>query len=147
MRTKLEFFFTLLILAGFSIAVVMAGNWPMRTSLFPLMIGGIGISMAFAQVIIYLRKERKETKARPADQPAAADSIRRRLVVFGWVLGFFASTVLFGFQWGLPGIIFLYLKLDGREKLLLSIFLAALSWAILYGLKNFLHLPLHEGFL
>lgn len=144
MRANLEFLFTLLIFAGFSIAVFMARKWPMQTSLFPLIIGGIGTSMALAQLIVHFNGQ---MKGRPTARPVADYGARTKLVAFGWVLGFFASAILFGFQWGVPGVIFLYLKLDGKEKLALSIFLAALSWAILYGWNNFLHLPLLEGIL
>ena len=143
MRGIPELLLIIIIIAGYGGALFKAKSWPLQTSLFPFIVSGIGISLAITQLIIFFTKA-KEVES--DDSRKTQSKNKTALLTIGWILGFFFSTALLGFQWGLPVIIFLYLKISGKEKLFLAILLAGTSWVILYGLKTFLNLPLHSGF-
>ena len=129
MRGKPELVLIVAIIAGYGGALIKARSWPLQTCLFPLIVSGIGISLAIAQLIIFFVKAKE---GNPRDLGKTQSENKTALSTLGWILGFFVTTVLFGFQWGLPAIIFLYLKISGKEKLFLAIPLSILSWFIIY---------------
>jgi len=139
---KLDFFLILFMLLAFGGALIMAKDWPLGPSLFPLVIGAIGVSMAIRALITLLTKGNGG-----APRGSGRVFVKRELTTFGWILGFFGISVLLGFQWGLPGITLLYLKFEGRVKSGLSILLSAICWGFLYAMRSLLHLPLPEGFI
>ncbi|MFC1893719.1 hypothetical protein ACFLYR_06825 [Chloroflexota bacterium] len=143
MRDKLDFFFTLAIILLFGGALLSTVKWPLTTSLFPFVIGGFGISLAVFRFIALVKITHGVTSGATESEVFH----KRDLISFGWIASFFGSAVLLGFQWGLPGIILLYLKFVGRQRLIISILLSAVSWGLLYAAIKLLHLPLYKGLL
>jgi len=145
MRLDLELVFVVAIIAIYGVALFMAKGWPLQTALFPVLVSGVGLSLAITLLITRVArdKEGRDSELREVQRT----NKKKVLSGFMWILVFFGTTSFLGFQWGLPGVILVYLKFDGKEKMALSTFLAAICWFIIYSLKAFLHLPLYSGHL
>ena len=132
-------------------AVVSAFEWPWKAALFPLAIGIPMFFLAGAEVlwVILGSAHRGETKDFQLSQHLPARvTLRRTASVMAWTLGFFAAIVLLGFQIAVPLLVFLYLKIAGRESWRLSLVFTAVVWAIFYGLfDQLLHLPFPDGWI
>jgi len=139
-----EFLLILFVTILFGVALLMAKDWPIHASLFPIFIASVGMVLAITRLIMYAVRRKEDSRKEPA---AAHPFQRGELHSFVWILAFFAITALLGFQWGLPAIIFSYLKFDGKERMVLAILLTAIAWGILYCFSHFIHLPLHDGLL
>ena len=78
--------------------------------------------------------------------PAIAN--RRTLLAFGWVLGFFLLILLFGFTFAVPLVVFLFLKVQARERWGISLFLTGSSLVFFFGLFVWLlNIPFAEGWI
>ncbi len=78
--------------------------------------------------------------------PAVAT--RRTLLAFGWVLGFFVLILLVGFTLSVPLLVFLFLKVQAREKWGITLFLTASSLVFFFGLFVWmLNIPFAEGWI
>lgn len=128
--------------AIFATGVVMALAWPAETSTFPIVMGGTGLALALAALVTDIRL----MIAGPAGEEAAdqADSSRIN-ATFAWILGFFASVFLLGFQWGLPLITLFYYRFEARLSWIVSLILAVVVWFFLYFVATALYLPLYDG--
>jgi hypothetical protein len=72
----------------------------------------------------------------------------RSLAAAGWILGFFAAILLFGFLVAVPVFLLAYLRFQARESWLFSIVFTAIVWAVFWGLFDYaLHLPFASGVL
>jgi len=132
-----------LCLMGVAIAALIpATKWPFRTSLFPITIGIPVFLTALADLLLGLF-QKKETRpkespmGRPdvsseADDPALA--LRRTLSIFGWILGFFLLILLVGFTIAAPLYVFLYLKVQGKERWGFTFILTGGTFIFFYGL-------------
>ena len=130
------FSFGLAALAAY--AVYAAMGWPAKAALFPLTMGIPLLALAIAQTAMELRD-------RPAQDGARADR-RRVLAVFAWMGAFIVLVLLGGFPMAVPIFVFLYLVMESREKLLLSIVLAAAAWGAFHLLfVRLLHFPFEDG--
>lgn len=129
--------------AIFSAGVVMALAWPVEAKTFPIVMGGAGLALALAA----LTADIKLWIAGTADDIAvSAEESTRIHLTFAWIVGFFASVFILGFQWGLPLTTLLYYRYEARRSWLVSLILAVLTWAFLYFAATTLHLPLYDGF-
>lgn len=130
----------------------------MQARLYPWTIGIPMVILAIAQVILDL----KGVKAKQSDDgapPTPMDfqftkdidpvtSKKRAIIMFAWLLGFFALIWLFGFSIGIPLMMFGYLKFQGGESWALSITLTVIAWLFFNGLfVRLLHLPFPDGLL
>jgi hypothetical protein len=133
-----------LMLIAFGGTLFLARDWPIDAAIFPLLIGTVGLLLAFTGVISCLYRGKNA-----GGSPSASNRVtmRRELVTFGWILGFFASVALLGFQWGLPAASLLYLRFEGHISLAASTLLSFICWGFLYAMGVILHLPLYEGFI
>ena len=78
--------------------------------------------------------------------PSPPGARRRTLVVFAWMASFIVLVLLAGFPIAVPIFVFLYLVMESREKLVLSIALAAAAWGAFYLLfQRLLHFPFEDG--
>ena len=139
-----ELLLTAVVTVGFGAALLKALSWPIQASLFPLIVGSVGLILAIVQAMVSLKKKKEIAQPRSSTSPKTD---LRIAYTFCWIFGYFLITVMIGFQWGIPAVIFLYLKLSGKEKTYTSLLLSALSWVTIYGLKEYLNLPLADGFL
>jgi hypothetical protein len=128
-------------------------HWPYKTALFPRLISGpllvLGLLETF--LCLYVREGHREGGAVDFEFSSDVDPIiarNRTLLLFLWVLGFFALILLIGFLWAVPIFVFLYLKLAGKEGWVLTISLTACSWLFMEGLfDRLLHIPFSRGWL
>jgi hypothetical protein len=148
--------FSFCALVFFCVFVYLAQEWRMQARLYPWAIGIPMVVLAIAQVILDL----KGVKAKQSDDgapPTPMDfqftkdidpvtSKKRAIIMFAWLLGFFALIWLFGFSIGIPLMMFAYLKFQGGESWVLSITLTVIAWLFFYGLfVKLLTLPFPEG--
>jgi Tripartite tricarboxylate transporter TctB family len=116
-------------------AVYAALRWPPKAALFPLTMGIPLLALAVAQTIVELR-----------DQATPGGARRPVLTVFGWMVAFIVLVVLAGFPIAVPIFVFFYLVLESRERLVLSIVLAAAAWGAFHLLfERLLHFPFDAG--
>ena len=125
----------------------------MQARLYPWAIGIPMLVLAFIQVILELRgyKAKQPSDGAPMDfqftkaiEPAVAK--KRAIIMFGWLLGFFLLVWLLGFEYGIPLMVFGYLKLQSNESWLLSIILTTLAFIFFWILfVKLLTLPFPQG--
>jgi hypothetical protein len=134
-----------------AVVVIMALRWPFKTALFPVVIGSCVFMMSFAELWLSLFEKEGAKKHSAMDFKMSEDveasvALRRTLISFAWILGFFLLILLLGFTIAIPLYVFLYVKIQGNEKWLLSILMAAFSWFFFWGLFIWLlDTPMMEG--
>jgi len=144
-----------LCLIGVSTGVIISAiKWPLKTALFPLVISISVLLMTTAELLMSLfGKEEGAKKGAAIDFKFSEDIdktivLRRTLTIFSWIVGFFFLIVIFGFSIGVALFVFLYLKIQGREKWGISIIMTFASWFFFWGLFIWLlNTPMMEGWL
>lgn len=140
------------IMAVSAYAAIAALAWPLKTGLFPLVISVPLFCLATAEVVaIILSGPRfsltKDFQRPPTEVPGTL-AARRSLLAIGWILGFFAAIVLFGFIVAVPVFLLAYLRLQAKEGWIFSAIFTAVIWAAFWGLfDRALHLPFAAGLL
>lgn len=124
-------------------ALWMAKDWPLDAQLFPFLMAGTGLVLLAIAVVGHVRDLQSKKVAEKKEEAV----VLKELAAFAWITGFFVSVALLGFQWGLPGMILTYLKVEGNLKWVPSLIFAACCWLFLYTMTEYLHLPLYDGFL
>jgi hypothetical protein len=114
-----------IMLAIFAAMVGYAFTFPAEARFLPWVVGFPGLLLCAAQLIVELRN--------PPEKNLEPGTTRRELVMFGWVAGFIASILLFGFIIAGPLMLAAYLWFDWREPPRVIAISAALCSAILYG--------------
>ena len=70
---------------------------------------------------------------------------RRTANIGAWIVGLFVAIWMIGFNIAIPLFVFLYLKVESREKWWFSLLFAGVGWAFVYGLFiRVLHIPFPE---
>lgn len=152
-RINLHFFVALLATAAAGYALYASLDWPLRTALFPRVIGVPLLLLALTEMILSALGVEKQREGHAVDFELATDvdpavAQKRTLGVVGWSVGFLAMIVLIGFPFAVPLFVFLYLKLVGKEGWVLTLLLTALSWLFMEGLfDRLLHIPFPEGWI
>ena len=137
MRLNGAAIFSVCLAAAAAYAVYTALRWPPKAALFPLTMGIPLLVLAMAQTLVELRE--------PSPSSAAGAS-RRPLVVFAWMVTFIVLVVLAGFPVAVPLFVFSYLVVEGRERWLLALVLAAAAWGAFHLLfERLLHFPFEAG--
>ena len=145
-------------LMNLGLMVISAGvvstalKWPFRAALFPVIIGISVFFMAIAELLLNLfGKKEMVVKEAAVDFSLSegmdkALEIRRTLVIFAWIAGFFVLIIFFGFTIAVPLFVFLYLKLQGKEGWGTSLIFSVSAWVFFYGLFIWLlNTPFQEG--
>jgi hypothetical protein len=134
--------------------VITAMKWPFKTAFFPVMIGVFLFFGATADLLLSLFESEKASEKQGAvdfslsEDVDPAVAIRRTLMAFGWVLGFFVLILLVGFTLAVPLLVFLFLKVQAREKWGITLFLTASSLVFFFGLFVWmLNIPFAEGWI
>jgi putative tricarboxylic transport membrane protein len=138
-----------LIMVASGYGIIAATAWPWKAALFPLVIGVPLFALAAAEALWTLfGADPTNEEARDFQLSIGKGTLRRTLAATGWILAFFAAIVLLGFPIAIPLFVFLYLKLQGREGWAISLAITLGTWAVFYGLFDFLlHLPFPSGWL
>jgi len=124
----------------------------MQARLYPWAIGIPMVILALVQVILDLRgyKAKETLDGAPVDfqftqtiEPALGR--KRAITMFSWLLGFFLLVWLLGFEYGIPLMVFGYLKFQSNESWVLSIILTVLAFVFFWLLfVKLLTLPFHK---
>jgi len=144
-----------LCLMGIAVGVIItAMKWPFRTAFFPLMVSIFLFFGAMADLLLNLfgRKE-AATKQGAVDFQLSKDidpalATWRTLLAFVWIVGFFFFILLFGFLIAVPLMVFLFLKVQAKEKWGISLLLTGSALVFFYGLFVWLlDTPFSEGWI
>jgi len=134
--------------------IITALKWPLKTALFPVVIGIPVILMTMADLLLNLSgREKRVEKQAAVDFKLSEDidqtlATRRTLLAFAWIIGFFLMILFFGFHLAIPLYVLLYLKLQGRERWRISLPLMISAWVFFYGLFVWLlATPFQEGWI
>ena len=146
-RTSLALALAIMALSAWGTASALA--WPWKAKLFPLVIGIPLFCLAAAEVLWVLFGKGPAKAAADfklsQDQPREVVQRRAALAV-AWMIGFFAAIALFGFLIAVPLLVFLYLRLQGKERWLFTGVFTLAVWACFYGLFDLLlHLHFPAG--
>src|SRR5215208_90524 len=148
----------LLILAVW--VLLQARTWPLRASLFPLVIGGVVLGIAVLKLVLDLATARRAPiAARPqglVEEEEAAEAELEDvfataprslwLSALAWMALFFLLLWALGAFIAVPLFAFAYLLAVSRESLLLAGTYAAVAWVFVFGLfDRLLHVPLPGG--
>jgi TctA family transporter len=139
--------FTLVITTTIAVALFESRNFGFRAGLFPWVIGIPTLLLALVQ----LAKDVTRPKdARASEHEAISpEAVRHRtLSIIGWILGCFLAIWLLGFSYAVPLFIFIYLKLEARERWLMTIAVTFFSWLFFYMLfERMLNVPFPDPLL
>jgi hypothetical protein len=145
--------FSLCALIFFIVFVYQAQDWRMQARLYPWTIGIPMLILAFVQVVLDLKgyKAKETSEGAPVDfqftktiEPAVAR--KRAITMFSWLFGFFLLVWLLGFEYGIPLMVFGYLKIQSNESWVLSIILTVLAFVFFWILfVKLLTLPFPQG--
>lgn len=139
--------FTLFLVAIFVGAVWWGWEWPYIAKLMPVYIAAIpGLVLGVTQLIW----EASGSEARRANKAEGVEmddttkveldektELRRTLVYFAWFIGGAAGIWLLGIVITLPLLAFLYMLVEGREKLIPSVIMAACTYGMIWGLFEY----------
>jgi hypothetical protein len=139
--------FTLFLVAIFMVAVWWGGEWPYIAKLMPVYIAAIpGLVLGVTQLI----GEASGSEARRAKKAEGVEmddttkveldqktELRRTLTYFAWFIGGAAGIWLLGIVITLPLLAFLYMLVEGREKLVPSVIMAICVYGMIWGLFEY----------
>jgi len=155
MKPKLDVHFFLAfgvaLIAGY--ALYSAIDWPLRTALFPRLIGVPLLALALIEMGLSAFGTEKQREGHAVDFELTADidpvvARHRTLAIIGWIFGFFILILLVGFPVGVPVFVFSYLKFAGKERWGLALVLTAFAWLLIEGLfDGLLHIPFPDGWI
>jgi Tripartite tricarboxylate transporter TctB family len=137
----------LFLVAIFMVAVWWGWEWPYIAKLMPVYIAAIpGLVLGVTQLI----GEASGSEARRAKKAEGIEmddttkvvldektELRRTLVYFAWFIGGAAGIWLLGIVITLPLLAFLYMLVEGREKLVPSVIMAICVYGMIWGLFEY----------
>jgi len=137
----------------FFVAIFLGGcwwgwQWPYIAKLMPVYVAAVpGLILAVVQLYRdatgWERQPGKNDEGIEMDEVHdmnmdKATELRRTLVFFGWFIGGAAGIWLLGIVYALPLLVFLYVLVDGREKLISAIAMGAGIYAVVWGLFEYI---------
>jgi hypothetical protein len=139
--------FTLFLTAIFLVAIWWGWEWPYIAKLMPLYVAAIpGLIL----VLVQLGREatgwekRRENQAEGIEMDdtykALADKkseLLRTLAFFGWFIGGAVGIWLLGIVIALPALVFLYMLIEGRERMVPTFVMTACTYGIIWGLFEY----------
>jgi hypothetical protein len=144
--------FSLMVITGWM--VITALKWPFRTGIFAIVVGIPVFLIAMVESYFSLFEKKaadrtpKEAESKLSESEDQVFTKRRTLQIFLWIISFFIMILFFGFQIAVPLFVFLYLKLDGKEKWRIVLPLTAAAWGFFYLLFILLlHALFPEGWI
>ena len=143
--------FALVLMAVFAYATITALNYPEGAKLFPLAIAIPSLVLAVVLAFISLRSRGTTVAPQPPDPDedptlTPEERTRRTAAIALWILGIFAAVYLLGFLVAIPISAAAYLRFAARESWVTSGAVAAVCWALVFGVfDRLLHLPLPAG--
>ena len=120
--------------------MITAIKWPFKTALFPTIVSVFIFFGAMAEFLLnFFESKDIVTKQGAVDFQLSEDidqalATRRTLLGFAWIIGFFLLILLFGFLIAVPLMVFLFLKVQAKERWGISLLLTGLALVFFYGL-------------
>lgn len=135
--------------AVFGWAAYEARVWSDQARLLPLAVALPALVLAALQTVLSVRA-RRTSPPQPSGAEAgalpAAERARRTGETLAWIGGIFAAIYSLGFVVAVPLVAAAYLRVSAREGWAPSLIVAALCWALVYGVfDRLLHVPLPGG--
>lgn len=133
--------------------IISAMHWPFKAALFPMV---VGIPLFILSTIHFLKSafyEKGYSKVATIDFKLSemedkALEKKRTINICLWIFGFFFMVLLIGFPIAVPLFVFLYMKLQGKEKWGVSLLMTLVAWGSFYGLfVKFCDIPFMEGWI
>jgi hypothetical protein len=139
--------FTLFLVAIFVGAAWWGWDWPYIAKLMPVYIAAVpGLILGAVQLF----REASGAETRLAKQASGVEmddiykegmdkktELRRTITYFGWFIGGALGIWLLGIVITLPLLAFLYMLIEGREKLVPSIAMGVCTYALVWGLFEY----------
>jgi hypothetical protein len=143
MKVDFTFFFLVVFLG----ALWWGWEWPYIAKMMPIYVAAIpGLVLALVQIAREATgwERRRENRAQGIEMDdtykAGADKkteLRRTLAYFAWFIGGAAGIWLLGIVIALPLLVFLYMLVEGREKLIPSAVMTAGTYGVIWGLFEY----------
>ena len=120
--------------------MITAATWPFKTALFPVMVSIFLLFGAMADFLLDIfGKKGMASEQGPVDFQLSKDTdpvlaTHRTLLAFAWIIGFFLLILFFGFLIAAPLMVFLFLKVQAREKWGISLLLTGSALFFFFGL-------------
>jgi len=134
--------------------IITAMKWPFKTALFPLIVSVFLFFGAMADFLLNLFGSKEIVAKQGAVDFQLSEDIdpalatRRTLLGFAWIVGFFLLILFFGFPIAVPLMVFLFLKVQAKERWGISLLLTGLALVFFFGLFVWLlKTPLSEGWI
>ncbi|MDR7481106.1 MAG: tripartite tricarboxylate transporter TctB family protein [Armatimonadota bacterium] len=134
-------------------ALAETASWPIKTALYPRVIGVPLLALAAAEAVLCLRRQDDAHPREAMDVELSRDvppavALRRTLTMVAWMGGFFLAIALVGFPRAVPLFVFAYLRGQAREGWAVSLAMPVLAWLGFWLLfVRLLHLPFADGWL
>ena len=143
--------FCIFLIAVAAYAINSALHWPFKAALFPMSVSIPLLILAAVQLFQLLFGKAETAYGAAVDLDFSSDvppeiERRRVLVTFAWIVGFIAAVYLIGFPLSVPVFMLLYLRYQSDLGWVPSIGLAAITWAMFYGLFEWMvHIQFEPG--
>lgn len=139
---------TIFFLAVFLVAVWIGWGWPNIAKIMPVYVAAIP---GFILVLVQLYREATDWEARRGGSGGGIDmdevydvqldkktEFRRTVSFFSWFIGGAIGIWLLGIVIALPLLVFLYALIEGRERWITSIIMAACTYLLIWGLFEYM---------
>ena len=139
--------FTLFLVAIFLGAIWWGWQWPYIAKLMPVFVAAVP---GFVLGVIQLIREASGAEGRAAKKAEGVQmddthktaldkktEMRRTLIFFGWFIGGAIGIWLLGIVITLPLLVFLYMIVEGREKLVSALVMTVCTYGLIWGLFEY----------
>lgn len=126
---------TLVMLAIFTGAVLIALTLPSQAAFMPFLVGIPGILLCLAQLFIDFTSPPAPRKDKAK---ASADDAQSEAQMFLWLALFTGVLIGFGFLCGGPILVLLFVRFSSRDSWLNAAFAGSGTWCVLYGVFHVL---------
>jgi hypothetical protein len=140
--------FTLFFLVVFLVAAVVGWDWPNIAKIMPVYVAAIpGLLLVLVQLYrdatAWDQRRGKASGAIEMDEVTDVQlgkgiELKRTLGFFGWFVGGALGIWLLGLVIALPLLVFLYTLLEGKEKWYTALIAAGLTYALVWGLFEYM---------
>lgn len=134
-------------------AVAQTVGWPIKTSLYPRVVGIPLLILAAIETVLSLRGKEEAGAGEAMDVALSEEvppdvAVRRTVAILIWTGGFYLVIILIGFPVAIPLFVLAYLRGQAKEAWIISLLLPALAWLGFYLLfVRLLHTPFADGLL
>ena len=139
--------FTLFLVAIFVGGIWYGWEWPYIAKLMPVYVAALpGLALGVIQLV----REASGSEVRRAEQAEgiemdethkvsidAKSELLRTLAFFGWFIGGAVGIWLLGIVIALPVLVFLYMLVEGRERIVPTLVMTACTYGIIWGLFEY----------